>query len=801
MRLALATVGLVLVPILAHAQTEDALDVQAVKSARLETTGPALLDFFRARTQRTADPKKVADLIQRLGDREAANEAFAGVVRVGMPAVPLLRKAANNVDEAEVAARARECLKFIEGEDAATLSTAAARLLVRQHPEGTVEALLGFLPFAENEKVAEEVEAALTQVAAPGGKVHPALLKAVKDEAAARRAVAADVICQVGDAEQRQAVKALLKDPGATVRFRVALALARRSDADAVPVLIDLLSELPPEMRAKCEEYLTDLAGDWAITVPGGRSPFEKRLRREVWQAWWKASEGPALLEEFRRRTLSNADRAKALALIVALGKEAETERDRAATGLAALGPPVLPLLRQALQDPHYKATETAHRCLEAIEKEAGSPLPDAAARLIALRKPEGAAEVLLGFIPYAEDNLADTLQEVLPDLVLRNGKAAPVFLKALSDPVQARRIAAARALAHYPGQQDPVRKLLRDDNLHVRLESALALASGGDRDAVPVLISLLTEALPEDVWQAEDYLLGIAGDKRPGVPVATDAASRQKARDAWAAWWKANGATARLPRRETLKRILGLTLIVEPTNSRTGRGRVVEVDPAGKTRWEIQNLQNPLDAQVVGPDRVLIVEYGFNKLTERDFKGNVKWEKQVVQPIGCERLRNGNTFIVCRNLLLEVNRQGREVVNIPRRSDYIMAGGRLRDGSYAFVNNQNTYVRLDRSGKELKSYRVPFDPVGGSFYYNVLPSGHLLVGQYSANKVFEVDRDGKRIWEARVTWPNMVTRLGNGNVVVASTQTHKVTELDRTGKVVREFHEVNMRPYVAYKR
>src|SRR5262249_37927086 len=129
------------------------------------------------------------------------------------------------------------------------------------------------------------------------------------------------------------------------------------------------------------------------------------------------------------------------------------------------------------------------------------------------------------------------------------------------------------------------------------------------------------------------------------------------------------------------------------------------------------------------------------------------------------------------------------------------MAAARLRDGTFAFVNNNYQYVRIDRTGKELKSFRVPFDPIGGSLYFSVLPNGHVLLGQYSANKVTEVDREGKQIWEAKVQWPNMVTRTPNGNTLVASTNTMKVIELDRGGKTVREFRDQNLRPYIAYRR
>src|SRR5207244_12664859 len=124
--------------------------------------------------------------------------------------------------------------------------------------------------------------------------------------------------------------------------------------------------------------------------------------------------------------------------------------------------------------------------------------------------------------------------------------------------------------------------------------------------------------------------------------------------------------------------------VIVEQYNPTTGNGRVLEMDAAGKVRWEINALATPLDAQVLGEDRVLIAEQNNNRVTERNFKGEVKWEKQVPQPINVERLKNGHTFVMRRNGMHEFDREGKEVVSIQRNSDYIMGGGRLRDGTYA---------------------------------------------------------------------------------------------------------------------
>jgi HEAT repeat protein len=676
MRSAFLAVLLVLaVPGLALTQTTEATgDAAVVKAAHLGSTGPALVEFFKQRTQRTATPEKLHELIEQLSDKQAdvRDKASAGLVSAGMVAVPLLRQAANNIDDNEAATRARDILKYIEGEEAATLTCAAARLLAEVNPDGAVDALLGFLPFAESDKAAQQVEESLVAVAAVRGKLHPALLRAVKDQVPLRRAVAADVICQVGDADQRQTVKALLKDDRVSVRYRVALGLARRSEAEAIPALIDLLADLAPGQRARCEEFLTELAGDWTVQVPAGNGEFERKLRREVWRAWWKASEGSTLLDEFRKRTPTSAERTRTLELIKDLTKESARERDRAAAGLVEMGVKALSLLRKFHAEGAPQAAEATLRCIEAIEKAGASKLPSTAARLLALRKPKGAGEALLAYVPYADDEMSDALQEVLPELALDNGKPDPAFVTALTDALPSRRIAAVEALAAHSTAQEKVRKLLEDKDFEVRLKAALALAGNGDKEGVPTLIALLADGPADAAWQAEDYLARLAGDKRPEVSLG-DETSRTKAREAWARWWKEKGDKVVLARREPLKRLLGYTLIVEQNNNFTGMGRVVELGPDNKVRWEVGQLQWPMAAQVIGPDRVLIAEQNISRVSERDFKGNVKWQKQVNQPFACERLKNGNTFIACRNpnQLIEVDREGKEVVSIQRNADY----------------------------------------------------------------------------------------------------------------------------------
>src|SRR5947207_2576132 len=87
----------------------DSADEQTLKNANLGTDGPALLEFFRKRAKPDTDREKLAELVQKLGDKTpAARDKAAGeIVAIGTPAIPLLRQAVKDPDEQEIASRAQ----------------------------------------------------------------------------------------------------------------------------------------------------------------------------------------------------------------------------------------------------------------------------------------------------------------------------------------------------------------------------------------------------------------------------------------------------------------------------------------------------------------------------------------------------------------------------------------------------------------------------------------------------------------------------------------------------------------------
>src|SRR5262249_28733935 len=184
-------------------------------------------EFLRDRARLDVDAEALTALTKRLGDQDPAARARAGaaLVRRGPAAVPVLQRAANDLDDPQRADGARRRRQWLQGAKPAAPPAAGVRLLAVRGPPGAVEALLEYLPAAEAPGVVDDVTASLAALAYADGKPHPALLGALRDGTSVRRAVAATALCRQPGADPPPAVRGLLADPSPLVRFRAALAL------------------------------------------------------------------------------------------------------------------------------------------------------------------------------------------------------------------------------------------------------------------------------------------------------------------------------------------------------------------------------------------------------------------------------------------------------------------------------------------------------------------------------------------------------------------------------------------------
>jgi HEAT repeat protein len=858
-------------------------DEQVLHAAGLSTDGEALFQFFRDRTRPSADFAELLRMAQQLGDPSADKRAAAKAKLMGSGpwAIPALRHVVNDLENPLAAQQARHCLDWLEGKRAAELPSAAARLLASRKPGEAAGMLLTFLPFASDPIVAEGVKSALDGIAVRPGKIDAALLAALADPLPLRRAVAAEVLASSGRPEALPDVRKLLSDTKPQVRVRVALALTQHLEEKAVGTLIDMLLEAPPAERRQAELALHQLAGAWSPTpLLNAEDDLSRKICHEAWSAWWRSVDGAALTAAFRLRTLSEPEAAAAKSLVDQLGSSVFIRRERAVADLVAQGTKVIGLLRDASKSKDPELAQRAEICLKAIAKnEALDRLPLTAPRLLAIRQSADASETLLAFLPFADDHaMSAEIVKTISILVRAEGKADAALAKALSDPMPARRIVAAEILARAGIASHPaVRKLLTDADLQVRLKAALALLHAQDREAVPALIDLVADLPAAQVWEADDVLRLLAGAKAPARPSSEDAAARKSLHAAWQGWWKNHGAAVDLTALKPGSVLSGLILIAElgprgaagkgkggfggfgqgkaggdglnlqgpaaqggppamppqpakgggkkafpalPANvPAAGTDRLVAVDRNGQVVWQIEDLQHPIDFQILPGDRVLVAEYAGYRVTERDLKGKIVWETKNLgrPPVSVQRLANGNTFIALYHTpangggtLLEVDREGKIVATTANpvgaaagaagpagalvRNAIIRAAYKMPDGQVMCLGSNESCVRLDATGKEVKRFAVPlFGGVsaGVSLVPNfagnidVTPRGHLVVA-LSNNTVGEFDRDGKLVWQVK-TPGCRATRLANSNTLVAL-DTGGVVELELSGKTVWQY-------------
>ena len=212
--------------------------------------------------------------------------------------------------------------------------------------------------------------------------------------------------------------------------------------------------------------------------------------------------------------------------------------------------------------------------------------------------------------------------------------------------------------------------------------------------------------------------------------------------------------------------------------------GKVLIVSADGKVEWEYP-ASNCNDLWVLPNGNLLFnTGHGVREVTR---------EKQVVfdyqsksEIYACQRLTNGNTFIgECNGgRLIEVAPDGRivkEVRLLPEGKDgghtYMRNARRLNNGHYLVTHyGEGVVSEYDAEGKLVRS--IP--AAGGPHSVVRLPNGNTLItcgDQKGGSRVFEVDADGKTVWEvAGEELPGIslkfiagVQRLPNGNTVICN--------------------------------
>src|SRR5262249_23484010 len=158
----------------------------------------------------------------------------------------------------------------------------------------------------------------------------------------------------------------------------------------------------------------------------------------------------------------------------------------------------------------------------------------------------------------------------------------------------------------------------------------------------------------------------------------------RKRIAEGWNNWWKAYGDQILLGQKEEHPND---TAVLTDT-----QGRVWEWRAEGKSRFDIKGAASPVDARILPGRRVLVADERGRRVTEQDFNGKLIWEKKFDEgPVSVQRLPNGNTFVALYSRVVEVRRDGQEVLSLFIASDgRISDANKLPDGRIGCLTNDN---------------------------------------------------------------------------------------------------------------
>ncbi len=429
-------------------------------------------------------------------------------------------------------------------------------------------------------------------------------------------------------------------------------------------------------------------------------------------------------------------------ALIAQLGASNFAQREEAMRKLAAM--PDLPhdklQAAAASDDPEIRWRS------EAVIKMASrpNPLPEAVCRTIHILSIQGAAPVLLKVIPQlGPAHVRRAAEEAL--ISSARAEDAPLLKAALASDDTALKAAAITALGAALGEEAlaDIRPLLESEQIEVKQAAAKALANMGDRDVLPVLLELIQHDDVNVRASSIAILRGLTG-KQFGMLAYDAADKRAAAAEKWQKWIDDEGGSAELTfplPRFAQRPEIGHTLILV-----YGKHKAIELNAAGETVWEKNDLNYPWAVQRLDNGNTVIGSYRGKYVVEFNPAGDEVWRKDGLPGgvFGLQRLPSGNTLLG--------------------------------------LHSAKKAIEINQEGETVWEATFAGQPMG----VQRLANGNTMVALHSGNKVVEVDREGKIVWEVSdVKIPRTVQRLEDGNTLVGDSSNQRAVEFDSDGKVV----------------
>jgi len=207
-------------------------------------------------------------------------------------------------------------------------------------------------------------------------------------------------------------------------------------------------------------------------------------------------------------------------------------------------------------------------------------------------------------------------------------------------------------------------------------------------------------------------------------------------------------------------------------------RGLVLELSTAGDERWRVPFAAWSAECRTV--ERFLLASLDERRVVEIDREGRLRWEYRDVAALRAKPLLNSHVLIVDHGgkQALEVNRAG-TVVWRYATDEPCLDAERLANG-HTLVATANQIIEVTPTGDVVWRWNVQ-GRVNG---IQALPGGRLLVANFGASEVVELDDGGAVLKRIAESGPSDAFRLRDGSTLVATAQ--RVVEFAPDGTLRR---------------
>jgi hypothetical protein len=284
-----------LVPFPLVAQTKEGREKDweaseaVLREHQLPTKGPGLLTILRDRAPSAETIKQFAVHVQRLRAPfyQERSQATADLIKMGPGVRPLLENLLRTKVDPETAARLRKILEQFPAEKDEIVMLAAARLIVRDRPQGSLPVLLDVVPYATGEALRQEVQRAINSVAFEEQKSRRLLMDALQDADLSKKAAATEALLRTGMNAKEQVTALTGATATPLVRYQIGKALVEKHDKNGLPLLIRSLREIPEDRVPYVLDLLYRAAGENAPTV-SYRGKATLPAFCDEWMKWYE---------------------------------------------------------------------------------------------------------------------------------------------------------------------------------------------------------------------------------------------------------------------------------------------------------------------------------------------------------------------------------------------------------------------------------------------------------------------------------------------------------------------------------